>query len=302
MSIKSGYVSIVGKPNVGKSTLMNTLLGQKLSITTKKPQTTRKKILGILSTDDYQVIFLDTPGILNPDYLLQQRMLEYVYSSAKDSDIILLMIDVSKEKSASTSLQDERVAKILSYKKSKKILVLNKIDLTTQTVVDKLISEFGAKKVFDKIIPVSATLRSNTQSVIDAIIEFLPVHPKYFPDDQLSDDNERFFVSEIIREKIFEQYYEEVPFSTEVLIEEFKEREQNKDYIRAAIVVERESQKPIIIGAKGASIKKLGQTSRKAVEEFLQHEVFLELLVKVREKWRTNPNMLKNFGYIKSDE
>ena len=299
---KSGYVSIIGKPNVGKSTLMNSLLGEKLSITTNKPQTTRKRIIGILSTEEYQIIFLDTPGILNPDYLLQQRMLDYVYSSAKDSDVIVFMIDANSDQTGTKTFDDEKVNEIINYKNSKKILVINKIDLVSQNIVSNLITTLSGKYIFDYIIPVSASQKYNTDSVINKIVELLPEHPKYFPDDQLSDENERFFVSEIIREKIFELYREEVPFSTEVLIEEFKEREESKDYIRAVIVVERETQKPIILGAKGSSIKKLGQISRKAIEEFLQHQVYLELLVKVREKWRSNPNMLKSFGYTKTDE
>ena len=302
MAVKSGYVSIIGKPNVGKSTLMNAMLGAKLSIITNKPQTTRKRILGILSNNDYQIIFLDTPGILNPEYLLQERMLDYVYSSAKDADVLLFVIDVKSDPTGVKTLEDEKVAAILNYKNSKKILLINKIDLSNQNLIDKLVADISSKNIFEKIIPISATLGFNTQSVVETIVELLPEHPKYYPDDQLSDENERFFVSEIIREKIFEQYREEVPFSVEVLIEEFKEREEAKHYIRAVIVVERESQKPIILGAKGSSVKKLGHVAREAIEEFLQHPVYLELLVKVREKWRSNPNMLKNFGYTKTDD
>ncbi len=302
MAIKSGYVSIVGKPNVGKSTLMNALLGEKLSIITNKPQTTRKRILGILSEEDYQIIFLDTPGILDPEYLLQERMLNYVFSSAKDSDVILIMVDAHADPDCSKTFNDDKVKEILGYSKIKKILVVNKIDLSNQNIIEKIVSDYADSKILEKIIPISAYKKFNIESVLDSIIELLPEHPKYYPDDQTSDENERFFVSEIIREKIFEQYREEVPFSTEVLIEEFKERENSKDYIRAAIVVERDSQKPILLGAKGASIKKLGQAARKGIEEFLQREVFLELFVKVKEKWRSDPNMLRNFGYTKSDD
>lgn len=302
MAVKSGYVSIIGKPNAGKSTLMNALLGEKLSIITNKPQTTRKRIVGILSEEDYQVIFLDTPGILDPEYLLQERMLNYVFSSAKDSDLILVLIDSQTDPDGSKTLNDPKVREILSYSGIKKILVINKIDLSNQGIIEKIVNEYSDKKVFERIIPVSALKKFNINIVLDSIIELLPEHPKYFPEDQISDENERFFVSEIIREKIFEQYREEIPFSTEVLIEEFAERENRKDYIRAAIVVERDSQKPIILGAKGTSIKKLGQTARKSIEEFLQREVFLELFVKVKEKWRSDPNMLKNFGYTKTDE
>lgn len=302
MSHKSGFVSIVGKPNVGKSTLMNALIGEKLSITTNKPQTTRKKILGILSTEDYQIIFQDTPGILNPEYLLQERMLEYVYQSVKDSELILFIIDIKADPDGSLTLSDERVAKIFENTQLKKILLINKIDLSNQNVVESLINDLSAKGIFEKIIPISAAEGFNLSSVTESILEFLPEHPKYYPDDQLSDENERFFVSEIIREKVFERYRDEIPYSTEIIIAEYKERENSKDFISAEIVVEKESQKPIIIGNKGEAIKILGQEAREAIEKFLHHEVYLELRVKVREKWRSNPNMLKSFGYNADDK
>jgi len=302
MATKAGYVSIIGKPNVGKSTLMNLLIGGKISIVTSKPQTTRKRIIGILSEEDYQIVFLDTPGILNPEYLLQEKMLNYIYASAKDSDIILVMIDMGSDPTGSKTFDNEKMNEILSYEKIKKILILNKIDLSNKEQIDKTISEMEGKNIFEKIIPISAGKKFNTESVLDAIIELLPEHPKYYSDDQLSDENERFFVSEILREKILELYHDEVPFSTEVLIEEFTERENSKHYIRASIIVERESQKPIILGAKGSAIKRLGQVARKAIEEFLQHPVYLELFVKVKEKWRSDPNILKSFGYDTNDE
>ena len=302
MSHKSGFVSIVGKPNVGKSTLMNALIGEKLSITTSKPQTTRKKILGILSTEDYQIIFQDTPGILNPEYLLQERMLEYVYQSVKDSELILFIIDIKADPNGSLTLSDERVTKIFENTQLKKILLINKIDLSNQNVVESLIKDLSAKGIFEKIIPISASEGFNLSSVTESILEFLPEHPKYYPDDQLSDENERFFVSEIIREKVFERYRDEIPYSTEIIIAEYKERENAKDFISAEIVVEKDSQKPIIIGNKGEAIKMLGQEAREAIEKFLHHEVYLELRVKVREKWRSNPNMLKSFGYNADDK
>ncbi len=302
MQIKSGYVAIIGLPNAGKSTLMNALLGEKLSIVTNKPQTTRKKILGILSSDQYQIIFLDTPGILNPEYLLQEKMLDYVEISVRDADIILFILDISEDSTGDRTFSDKSVERILNKSKQNKILVINKIDISNQKIVDEVIKKYSAKNIFDKIIPVSVSLGYNTESVISAILDYLPEHPKYFPEDELSDANERFFVSEIIREKIFEQFRDEIPYSTEVLIEEFKERSNSKDFIRAIIVVEKESQKPIIIGDKGASIKKLGKVARGSVEKFLGKEVFLELFVKVREKWRSNPKDLKNFGYSTEDE
>ena len=302
MAHKAGFVSIIGKPNVGKSTLMNALIGEKLSIITSKPQTTRKKILGILSDENYQIIFQDTPGILNPEYLLQQRMLDYVFQSVKDSELVLFIIDVNADPDGTETLNDERVAKILDEAKTKKILVVNKIDLSNQTAVENLINSLSARNIFEKILPISASEGFNLSSVTDSIVELLPEHPKYFPDDQLSDENERFFVSEIIREKVFERYRDEIPYSTEIIIAEFKERENAKDYISAEIVVEKETQKPIILGAKGDAIKRLGQEARAAIEKFLQKEVYLELRVKVREKWRSNPTMLKSFGYKKEDE
>lgn len=295
-------MAIIGLPNAGKSTLMNALLGEKLSIVTNKPQTTRKKILGILSSDQYQIIFLDTPGILNPEYLLQEKMLDYVEISVRDADIILFILDIAEDSTGDRTFSDKSVERILNKSKQNKILVINKIDISNQKIVDEVIKKYSATNIFDKIIPVSASLGYNTESVISAILDYLPEHPKYFPEDELSDANERFFVSEIIREKIFEQFRDEIPYSTEVLIEEFKERSNSKDFIRAIIVVEKESQKPIIIGDNGASIKKLGKVARESVEKFLGKEVFLELFVKVREKWRSNPKHLKNFGYSTEDE
>ncbi len=301
MNHKAGYVSLIGKPNVGKSTLLNAMIGTKLSITTSKPQTTRKKILGILSSEDYQIIFLDTPGILNPEYLLQERMLDFVVSSVKDSDVILFVVDIKNDPTGSKTFEDERVKKILDEATQPKIFVINKIDESTPEVVENLKNVFINKNIFTKIVDTSATMGINISQLIKEIVYLLPIHPKYYPDDQLSDENERFFVSEIIREKVFEFYRDEIPYSTEVEIEEFKERQTGKDYIRANIVVERESQKPIIIGEKGLAIKKLGKIAREEIERFLEREVFLELFVKVREKWRCNPNMLNRFGYKVED-
>ncbi len=301
MKTKSGYVAIIGKPNVGKSTLMNALIGQKLSITTKKPQTTRKNILGILSDENYQIIFLDTPGILKPTYLLQEKMLEYVLNSVKDADVLVFMIDISADPNAA-ALQDEKVREIINKVNIPKIMVVNKIDLSNETALNNIIKSIEKTGLFKKVIPVSATLGANVSEVLNAILEYLPEGPKYYPDDQLSDRDERFFVSELIREKIFEFYRDEVPFSTEVIIEEFKEREKGKDYILANIIVEKETQKPIIIGKNGEQIKKLGKVAREAVENFLGRPVFLELRVKVRPKWRSNPNILKRFGYVTGDE
>jgi GTP-binding protein Era len=299
---KAGYVAILGKPNAGKSTLMNAMLGQKISITTPKPQTTRKRILGILSEENYQVIFLDTPGILEPAYLLQKNMVDEIDSSIHDADIIVLMVDIHADPEGDATLKDELVAKLLEVNKRPKLLVLNKADLSTQDHMQSVISRFEESKNFAAVIPVSASIAFNIDSVLDAIIENLPENPKFYPDDIVSDENERFFVSEIIREKIFEQYMEEVPYSCEVLIADFKERDDKKFFIQAEVVVEKDSQKGIIIGKQGAAIKKLGQNSRKSIEEFLQHDVYLDLRVKVRSKWRSDEKMLKSFGYIRDKE
>ncbi|MBN2572287.1 MAG: GTPase Era [Ignavibacteriales bacterium] len=302
MEIKSGFVTIIGLPNVGKSTLMNKLVGEKLSIITPKPQTTRKRILGILSAANYQIIFLDTPGILKPNYLLQQKMVDYVFNSAAFTDIILILVDIDNDKDGLKTLENESVQKILSDKKTKKILTLNKIDISNENAIRAFTEKFEKENLFDFIIPISALENFNLDKLLNIIIELLPVHPKYFPDDQITDESERFFVSEIIREKIFEMYKEEIPYCTEVLIAEFKERATNKDFISAEIVVEKDSQKSILIGRGGDKIKKLGSISRKAIEEFLQREVFLGLRVKVRTKWRSNDSTLKRFGYITDND
>ncbi|MBK9098097.1 MAG: GTPase Era [bacterium] len=301
MNDKTGYVAILGLPNSGKSTLLNTLLGQKLSIITSKPQTTRKRILGILSEEDYQIIFLDTPGILSPSYLLQEKMMEDVKSSLDDADVIVLISDVKEDPLAENLFSQEFVNVQVARSRKPKLLVLNKVDLITQEKVKELIKHFETQKMFEEVIPISASHYFNIQRVKEEIIRFLPEGPKLFPDDQVTDENERFFVSEIIREKILELYRDEVPYSSEVLIIEFKEREEGKNFISAEIVVERDSQKAIIIGNAGTAIKKLGQVARESIEEFLQREIFLELRVKVRKKWRSDENLLKSFGYDKKD-
>lgn len=300
--IKVGYVAIIGLPNAGKSTLMNSLLGQKLSITTDKPQTTRKRILGILTEKEYQIIFLDTPGILNPLYLLQEKMVEDIEISARDADVFIVMYDVSSARSLGEAEHNEFIQKILQLQSKKILLVLNKIDTITQANAEDLIKRFEETKNFVSVIPISASLNFNTQRVLSEIIDLLPEGDKFYSDDIIAVESERFFVSEIIREKIFEEYEDEVPYSCEVLIVEFIERENSKDFVSAEIVVERESQKAIIIGKQGRAIKKLGESSRRDIEKFLGREVYLELRVKVREKWRSNENMLRTFGYIRSKE
>jgi len=302
MSTKAGYAAIIGLPNVGKSTLMNALLEQKISITTSKPQTTRKRILGILSEEDYQIIFLDTPGILKPVYLLQEKMMEEIDLSVKDADVFVIIYDVSSEQSFKGSEENEYIQKIISDQTKPKILVLNKIDTVTQAETVALLERFEKTNKFKSVIPISSNLKFNLKRLLDEILDCIPEGPKFYPDDIVSEETERFFVAEIIREKIFELYEDEVPYSCEVLIAEFKERENAKDFISAEIVVERETQKPIIIGKSGRAIKELGEKSRKGIEEFLGKEVYLELRVKVREKWRSNLNMLKSFGYVRAKD
>jgi GTP-binding protein Era len=294
---KSGYAAILGLPNAGKSTLLNTLLGQKISITNLKPQTTRKRILGILSEENFQVIFIDTPGILDPAYLLQEKMMHDVKLSGRDADVIVLLLDVEVDPAGNKALNNSYVKENILNSPVKKILVLNKVDLLPQEKVKIILEHFNKSGKFDEIIPLSALQNFNTQKLLQTINEFLPEGPKFYPDDIVAEQNERFFVTELIRETILEQYREEVPYSCEVLIAEFKERENSKDYISAEIVVEKESQKAIIIGKQGAAIKILGQAARESIEEFLERDVFLELRVKVRKKWRSSENFLKSFGY-----
>ena len=302
MKTKAGYVTIIGLPNAGKSTLMNALLGQKISITTNKPQTTRKRILGILSEKDYQIIFLDTPGILKPNYLLQEKMIEDIELSVSDADLFIIIFDVSSTAALREAEENELIKKICYELPQKKILVLNKIDTLIQDKTKLLIEKYESKNLFHSVIPVAASSSFNIQRLKNDIIDILPYGRPFYPEDIVADESERFFVSEIIRENIFELYEDEIPYCCEVLISQFKERENAKNFISAEIVVERESQKPIIIGKAGKAIKQLGELSRKSIEEFLDKEVFLELRVKVRDKWRSNLNMLKSFGYVRDKD
>jgi GTP-binding protein Era len=277
-------------------------LGQKISITTNKPQTTRKRILGILSGEDFQIVFLDTPGILKPHYMLQERMMQYVDVSVRDADIVVLMIDMENDPRGEKFFNQEFVKELMERNNTHKLLILNKIDKSNEAVMKDIAAYYEKDKRINKIIPISASLGANVNEVVNSIKEQLPENPKFYPEDNISDENERFFVSEIIREKIFEHYKEEIPYSTEVLIADFKEQENRKDVISAEIVVERESQKGIIIGKRGEAIKRLGEKARIEIEKFLDRPVFLELRVKVRAKWRSDENMLKSFGYTRDKE
>jgi len=294
MNTKAGYVAIIGKPNAGKSTFLNAALNSKLSIVSSKPQTTRKSILGILSEADYQIVFIDTPGIMKPHYLLQEKMMSFVGQSIYDADVLLFIHDVA-EKDEEKDFH-EVFAKALAQK-TPKILLLNKIDLSTELKINALQTKFESLKAFEKIIPISSINGINVQTVIETILSFLPEHPKFYNDEDLAVENERFFVSEIIREKILELYRDEIPYSSEVKVEQFIERENNKSFIEAFIYVERDSQRMILIGKQGAAIKKLGETARKEIETFLDKQVYLELRVKVKDDWRSNEDFLKNFGY-----
>ncbi len=293
---KSGYVAIVGEPNVGKSTLMNAFLQQKISIVTPKPQTTRRNILGILSGEDHQIIFLDTPGILKPKYLLHEVMVEFADMAIHDADIILLMIEANHPKIDHDS-EHGLIFNRLKRLKKPVFLLINKIDRVHKNMLLPIIEYYRKLLLFREIFPISALTLDGVAELKNSLIQSLSEHPPFYPSDIVSDHPERFFVGEIIREKIFQKYRDEIPYSTEVEILEFKEREKGKDFISAEISVERESQKGIIIGKGGKALKELGETARADVEQFLGLPVFLELYVKVREKWREREEWLKRFGY-----
>jgi GTP-binding protein Era len=293
---KAGYVTIFGEPNVGKSTLMNAVLNTKLSITTPKPQTTRRKILGIYSDDEAQIIFLDTPGLIEPKYLLQEKMVEAIHNALDECDLILAVVDVTEK--VLKNFENKLIPVLIPFTGKKAIfLVINKIDLITKEEVLQIIDKMKDKFKFDEIIPLSALHQFNVQELTNTIKKYLPIHPPYFPTDILSQEPIRFFIAEIIREKIFETYRDEIPYSTEVVVVEYKERPKGKDYINAEIYVERESQKKILIGKDGTALKKIGEKARKDIENFIGKGVYLELYVKVRENWRDNPRWIKTFGY-----
>ncbi len=293
----AGYAAVTGLPNVGKSTLLNSILGTKLSIVTPKPQTTRKRVLGIFTSTDTQIIFLDNPGVVKPNYELHRSMMGYINESLADSDIILSLIDVSNYRDLESSLSKEFLMTIEKSEKPK-ILVINKIDLL-KDIREVLPVIESAKKynIFDEFVAVSALKNAQTDELIKTVKNYLPESPFFYDPEMLSTQPERFFVSEIIREHIFRKFRQEVPYSTEVHIIDFREREGEKWFISAEIIVERATQKAIMIGAKGQQIKKIGEVSRKDIEEHLGMPVFLELFVKVREKWRDNPNLLQSYGY-----
>jgi GTPase len=290
MAHKAGFVSILGKPNVGKSTLMNALVGEKLSVITNKAQTTRHRIKGIVSTDDYQIVFSDTPGILSPHYKLHQAMMENVDEALTDADIMIYIVEPGEKE------PDERIKKTNLSKGRKLMVLINKIDTADQKTIEEALKHWAEQLPGADIMPVSALHEFNMQKVLNTILDNLPEHPPFYPKDELTDKSYRFFVSEIIREKILRLYRKEVPYSVEVVVDQFKE--ENKHIrINAYIYVARETQKMIILGKGGQAIKRLGTDSRKDIEKFLGKSVFLELTVKVDKDWRDNEQALKRFGY-----
>jgi len=293
---KSGFVNIIGRPNVGKSTLMNALVGERMSIITNKPQTTRHRILGIVSDDDYQVVFSDTPGIVrDPIYKMHENMNRYVWSTFEDADVMLFMTEPGEKYD-----DDDPIIARLQKVKAPLFLVVNKTDAMEPIDILRWIQWWNNKIKFTETVPTSALNKLNTDKLFELIVDNLPEGPVYYPKDQLTDRSERFFVSEIIREKILLLYRDEIPYSCEVIIEFFQEpKEGEKDIVRisASIFVMRPTQKSIIIGKGGVGIKRLGTEARMDIERFLERKVFLELLVKVKEGWRDDDNMLKRFGY-----
>ncbi len=291
-SFRTGYVAIVGKPNVGKSTLMNNLLHHKLAIVSPKPQTTRHRILGILNGEDYQVIFLDTPGIMQPKYLLQEVMVKTARRTMKEADLILMMVEAT-----GLTPDDEEITQLLADFKVPKLLAINKIDLVPKDHILSLIDHFQAAKLFQEIVPISALKADGLDILTSLIVESLPAGELFYPQDMISDEPERFFVSEIIREKIFLLYGEEIPYATTVQVEDFYEREGRKDFIRAVVIVERDSQKGILIGKGGQALKKVGKQAREDIEHFLGRPIFLELEVRVKKKWRKDASLMRKLGY-----
>lgn len=288
---KAGFVNIIGNPNVGKSTMMNKLVGEKISIITSKSQTTRHRIMGIVNNDNYQIVYSDTPGILKPNYGLQSSMLKSAKSALIDADIIIYITDVIEQADKNQDFIEK-----ISSTKIPILLIINKIDLSNEDDVRKLIKYWSEKLPGAQIFAVSALRNFNIQNIFDTIIDLLPDNPPFFDKDTLTDKPERFFVSEIIREKILTNYQKEIPYSAEVVIEEFKDTEEILR-IRSIIFVEKESQKGIIIGHKGLALKRLGTQARKDIESFFGKKVYLELFTKVEKDWRNKERSLKNFGY-----
>ncbi|WP_165021416.1 MULTISPECIES: GTPase Era [unclassified Dysgonomonas] len=288
---KSGFVNIVGNPNVGKSTLMNILVGEKISIITSKAQTTRHRILGIVNTDEYQIVYSDTPGVLRPNYKLQESMLNFSESALSDADVLLYMTDVIEKTD-----KNEAFLQKVQRTDVPVLLLINKIDKSNQQELETLVAAWKELLPKAEIYPISAISKFNVDVVKNRILQLIPESPPYFEKDALTDRPARFFVTEIIREKILLYYQKEVPYAVEVVVEEFKD-EREIINIRALIIVERDTQKGIIIGHKGAALKKVGTMARKDMERFFDKKIFLEMYVKVEKDWRSRDNILRSFGY-----
>ena len=291
MSHKAGFVNIIGKPNVGKSTLMNAMIGENLSIITSKAQTTRQRIMGIVNGEDFQIVYSDTPGLITPGYKLQEYMVKFAKSAFSDADIILYVTDTEQ------GMQNagEMIPK-LNYLKIPVFILINKIDLSNEKQVIAAVNEWQEAVPSATVIPISALEKFNLEKIFVLILENLPVSPPFYPKDEITDKSERFFVSEIIREKILLHYQQEVPYAVEVEVESFKDAKKIIN-IRSIIYVERESQKGILIGHQGKALKKVGSLARRDIEKFLGKQIFLELFVKVKKDWRNDSRMLKHFGY-----
>jgi GTP-binding protein Era len=288
---KAGFVNIIGKPNVGKSTLMNVMVGEKLSIITSKAQTTRHRIMGILNGEDFQIVYSDTPGIISPHYELHKAMMQFVHVSLEDADVILFVTDIFEK------YDEEDVLKKLKTVSAPIILIINKIDLAKPEQVEEKIAYWQQHLNVKEIMTISALYKQNTALIFEKILENLPFHPPFYPKDELTDRSERFFASEIIREKIFMTYKQEIPYSCEVIVTSFKE-EENIIRISAEILVERPTQKSIVIGKGGENLKKVGVAARADLEAFFQKQVFLEQHVRVEEDWRNKRNKLLSLGYF----
>ena len=288
---KAGFVNIIGNPNVGKSTLMNAFVGEKLSIITSKAQTTRHRIFGIVSGDDFQVVFSDTPGIIKPSYALQASMMDFVKSAFEDADILIYMVEIGEKE-----LKDEVFFNRINKLEVPVLLLINKVDTSDQNILEEQVAYWKEKVPRAEIFPISALRNFQTEVVFNRIIELLPESPAFFPKEQLTDKPERFFVNEIIREKILLHYKKEIPYSVEVETESFADSE-TIIHIRSVIMVERESQKGIIIGHKGEALKRVGVEARVDLEKFFGKQIHLELFVKVNKDWRSNARQLRRFGY-----
>ena len=288
---KAGFVNIIGNPNVGKSTLMNAFVGEKLSIITSKAQTTRHRILGIVNGDDFQVILSDTPGIIKPAYELQSSMMNFVKTAFEDADVLLYMVEIGEK-----ALKDEKFFEKIKSSKIPVLLLLNKIDASSQEILEEQIQYWQNELPSVEIHPISALNNFNVKGVFERILELLPISPPYYPKDQLTDRPERFFVNETVREKILMFYKKEIPYAVEIETEEFFE-DEDIIRMRAVIMVERDSQKGIIIGHKGSALKRVGVEARKDLEKFFGKQVHIELYVKVNKNWRNSERQLKRFGY-----